>query len=104
MGGRPWLEALKEYSIRGDQEQEETRAVFFADDPGDNMTKPTEAPVLVVEINTARTPRVEDEQRLIVAGWAPKERMGLVIWANPETGFYFSQEVALHRLDERSGA
>jgi hypothetical protein len=58
----------------------------------------------VVNINTAPLPRTEDERRLLAAGWEPKERMGLVIWANPETGFYCSREVALHRLDESSGA
>ena len=40
----------------------------------------------------------DEERRLIAAGWSPKERGGLVIWVNPETGFYCSQEVALHRL------
>jgi len=59
-----------------------------------------EAPASVTDINTARTiQRGPDERRLIAAGWEPKERMGLVIWANPETGFWCSREVALHRLD-----
>ncbi len=40
-------------------------------------------------------------QRLLAAGWKPKERGRLLIWANPETGFYCSQEVALHRLEAR---
>ncbi len=40
----------------------------------------------------------DEERRLIAAGWSPKERGGLVIWADPETGFYSSQEVALHSL------
>ena len=39
-----------------------------------------------------------EERRLLAAGWSPKERGGLVIWANPETGFYCSRDVALHRL------
>jgi hypothetical protein len=99
VGSRPWLEALKEHSIRRAQKEEETRAVLFADAPGDNLTKPTEATASVVDIDTARIPRDEDERNLIAAGWEPKERMGLVIWANPETGFYFSQEMALlHHL------
>src|SRR5215207_5034440 len=46
----------------------------------------------------------EEERRLIAAGWEPKERGGLVIWANPETGFYCSQEVALYRLEAREAA
>jgi hypothetical protein len=60
----------------------------------------------VVNIDTARVPRTEDERRLLAAGWLPKERCGpleLTIWANPATGFYCSQEVALHRLMQRSG-
>ncbi len=42
--------------------------------------------------------RANEERRLLVAGWSPKERGGIVIWANPETGFYCSREAALHRL------
>ncbi len=55
-------------------------------------------PSPVADIRTARIPRGENERRLIAAGWEPKERRGVVIWANPKTGFYCSQEVALHRL------
>jgi len=59
-----------------------------------------------VNINTARTKSWgEDEHRLLAAGWSPKERcgpLGLTIWANPETGFFSSQESALHRLNERN--
>lgn len=61
-------------------------------------------------INTARGFAVErdpDDRRLIAAGWSPKDRCGpkdLSIWANPETGFYFSREVALHCLGQRSEA
>jgi hypothetical protein len=52
----------------------------------------------VVEISTAHILWGEDERRLIGVGWEPKERSGQVIWANPATGFYCSQEVALLRL------
>lgn len=48
----------------------------------------------------------DDERRLLAAGWTPKERCGplrLTIWAKPETGFYYCQEVALHRLGQRQG-
>jgi len=41
----------------------------------------------------------EEERGLMGAGWEPKERGGLVIWANLETGFYYSQEVAQYRLE-----
>ena len=98
MGGRPWLEALKEHSIRRDQDQEETREAVFADAPGGEPTKPTKVPAPVANMRTTRAPRDGDERRLIAAGWTPKERLGLVIWANPESGFYCSREVALHRL------
>ncbi len=55
----------------------------------------------VADTRTARpifSPRDQEERRLLAAGWKPKERMGLVMWADPETGFYSSREVALHRL------
>ena len=42
--------------------------------------------------------RADEERRLLAAGWSPKERGGLVIWADPQTGFYSCREVALHRL------
>jgi len=48
-----------------------------------------------------RGPWGEEERKLINAGWKPKERGGLVIWANPETDFYYSQEMALHHLKRR---
>ncbi len=60
------------------------------------------APPPVTDIRTARAgafAKGDDERRLLAAGWEPKERMGLVIWANPETGFYGSRDIALHRLD-----
>lgn len=67
----------------------------------------TNAPVPVTDISTARAvpdgPDGPDERRLIAAGWTPKDRcgpLGLTIWANPETGFYCGQEVALHRLED----
>ncbi len=95
MGGRPWLEALKEHSGRRDQGQG-TRDVIFANALDNELTKPTKACAPGVDISAARAPRDEDERRLLAAGWSPKERGGLVIWANPETGFYFSQEMAAY--------
>jgi hypothetical protein len=105
MGGRPWLEALKEHCDRREQGRG-TRDAIFADAPDDEPTKPTKACTPVVDIDAARAgfARDDDERRLLAAGWEPKERMGLVIWANPETGFYCSQEVALHRLGQGEGA
>ena len=70
------------------------------------VLEPERPPVSIMDIATARASLANspDERRLLAAGWEPKERMGLVIWANPETGFYCSREVALHRLDESNGA
>ena len=31
-------------------------------------------------------------------GWEPKERCGKIIWKCPDTGFYYSQEMARHFL------
>lgn len=31
---------------------------------------------------------------LVAAGWHPKERCGKTIWRHPETGFYYSEEMA----------
>lgn len=63
-------------------------------------------PPTVTNIRTASALRDEDERRLLLAaGWSPKERCGpleLTIWANPETGFYCSQEMALHSTGQRA--
>lgn len=57
----------------------------------------------VTDINAAcPAERDPEDLRLIAAGWTPKDRCGpkdLTIWANPETGFYCSRDVALHRLE-----
>jgi hypothetical protein len=31
---------------------------------------------------------------LIAAGWYPKERCAKIMWQHPESGFYYSEEVA----------
>ena len=100
-----WLDALK-----GTLEEEPCRPSEDSREPSPptirKVQKPREeAGGKVADIRTARpcfAARDEGERRLIAAGWEPKERMGLIIWASPRTGFYCSQEVALHRLDERS--
>ena len=48
----------------------------------------------------------ERERRLLAAGWSPKRGcgpLGLTIWADPASGFYCSQEVALLRLERGIG-
>ncbi len=47
----------------------------------------------------------EQHRRLLDAGWVPRVRRGKTIWASPQTGFWYSQEMAfeLLRLDEVSG-
>jgi len=65
---------------------------------------PADVPPPLVDTQTAEKVRGswgEEERRLIAAGWKPKERGGFLIWASPETGFYCSQEIALHRLEDR---
>jgi hypothetical protein len=108
MSGRPWLEALK-------ATMRERGADTF--DPPEKISEtlplegcercksPADEPTPVVDSCTAEKVRRdswgEEESRLIATGWPPKERGGLVIWANPMTGFYCSQEMALHRLKRR---
>ena len=40
-----------------------------------------------------------EARKLSAASWKPKERCGKTIWKRPDTGFYYSQEVAAHFLD-----
>ena len=41
-------------------------------------------------------------RRLQSARFEPKERGGKVIWERPDTGFWVSQEMALHLLERKS--
>src|SRR5829696_3927796 len=41
-------------------------------------------------------------RRLEAAGWKHKWRSGLTIWERPDTGFWISQEMALHLLDAKN--
>ena len=44
-----------------------------------------------------------DHRRLKAAGYKPKLSFGKrVIWERPDTGFYYSEEVALHLLDAKN--
>ncbi|PLS82605.1 MAG: hypothetical protein CYG60_24070 [Actinobacteria bacterium] len=60
-----------------------------------------------------RTALVENKPRLLEflewkqraleeAGFKPKERCGKTIWQRPDTGFWVSQEMALHLLESKS--
>lgn len=84
------------------KEEVKAKEAFGDEQPSASTLSP------VVDIRTIRpVQRDPDERRLLAAGWTPKDRRGpkeLSIWANPESGFYYSQEVALHCLDQRSGA
>lgn len=99
---RPWLEALKEHCDRRDQGRG-TRDTIFEKPSSDHHAKGAKVPAPVTDINAARAiQRDPDERCLLAAGWTPKDRcgpLGLTIWAHPETGFYYSREAALHRLD-----
>lgn len=107
MSAKSWLGTLKEtIEVERQSAREESREP--TPPTVQKVRKPGEGTgAKVVDITTVRhgfSPRDEEERRLLAAGWTPKERMGLVIWAHPETGFYYSREVALRRLDERNGA
>jgi hypothetical protein len=41
-------------------------------------------------------------RKLEAAGFEPKERGGKTIWQRPDTGFWVSQEMALHLLESKS--
>ena len=43
-----------------------------------------------------------DGRKLKAAGFKPKARGGKIIWQRPDTGFWVSQEIALHLLERRS--
>jgi hypothetical protein len=110
MSGRPWLEALKvTIRERGTHTEKLSEKILEAlpSERCERCESPTDVPPPLVDTQTAEKVRGswgEEERRLIAAGWEPKERGGLVIWANPETGFYCSQEVALYRLEAREAA
>ena len=110
MSGRPWLEALKvTIRERGADTQKPPEKILEAlpSEGCERCECPADVPPPLVDTQTAEKVRGswgEEERRLIAAGWEPKERGGLVIWANPETGFYCSQEVALYRLEAREAA
>jgi len=105
MSDRPWLEALKDTMRKHSADTNEPPEENLEALPlggCERCESPANELVLVVEVQTTEEisdPWGEEEHRLIAAGWKPKERGGLVIWAHPKTGFYYSQEVALHRLE-----
>lgn len=50
----------------------------------------------------AELPLTDDgARRLEAAGWNHKRRGGLTIWERPDTGFWVSQEMALHLLENK---
>jgi hypothetical protein len=110
MSGRPWLEALKvTIRERGAHTEKPLEKILEAlpSEGCKRCENPADGPPPLVETQTAEKIRGswgEEKHRLIAAGWEPKERGGHLIWANPETGFYFSQEVALYRLEAREVA
>lgn len=43
----------------------------------------------------------EDERRALeAAGWEPEERAEGAVWRNPETGFWYPQQIAAAMLRE----
>jgi hypothetical protein len=43
-----------------------------------------------------------DGRKLEAAGYKPKERCDMIMWQRPDTGFWVSQEMALHLLESKS--
>ena len=107
MSNRPWLEALKDAIRENSADTDETLEKIAEALLLERCESLADEPTPVVDVRTDEKVRGswgEEECGLIAAGWKPKERGGLVIWANPQTGFYCSQAVALHRLDAGQGA
>jgi len=110
MSGKLWLEALKVTIRERCTHTEKLSEKILEALPSEGCERcecPADVPPPLVDTQTAEKVSGswgEEERRLIAAGWEPKERGGLVIWANPETGFYCSQEVALYRLEAREVA
>jgi hypothetical protein len=108
MSGRPWLEALKDAMREGSADIDETPEKISEALPSEGCERcesPADVSPPVKDTQTVERVRGswrEEEHRLVAAGWKPKERGGLVIWENPETGFFFSQAVALHLLQRRA--
>ena len=104
MSSGPWLEAMKVTMREGSVGTDGTPEKILETLPSEGCERcksPIDELNLAVEVQTAE--KVcgtwgEDERGLIGAGWGPNERSGLVIWANPETGFSYSQEAALVSL------
>jgi hypothetical protein len=104
MSGRPWLEALKVMMRERSADTHEAPKKISKTLPlegcerckslADGATRAMDTRIA----EKVRGSWEEEERNLIAASWQPKERDGLLIWANPETGFYYSQEVALHLL------
>ncbi len=107
MSSRPWLETLKaSMRERGADTDKPPEKISETLPPEgcERCESLADGPMPVVDMQTAEKLSGSwgvEERGLIAAGWKPKERGRLVIWANPESGFYYSQEVALHLLQRR---
>jgi len=49
------------------------------------------------EAASKQTSSGPEARKLLATGWEPKARCGKTIWKCPDTGFYYSQEMARHR-------
>ena len=58
-------------------------------------TQPPVHPNLVIHLGP-------EDRRLQAAGFELKESGGKIIWERPDTGFWVSQETALHHLESKS--
>jgi hypothetical protein len=98
MSGRHWLEALKIVLRERNADAEETPENLSEALSLGRRENVADGPTLVVDEKVGGS-WVEDERRLIAAGWEPKERCGKTIWKRPDNGFYCSQETAAHFLN-----
>ncbi len=103
---KSWLDVLKKTIEEGPRpSHEDSRKP--ASTTVQNVRKPREVSRGdVVDLDAARAARDGDGRRLIAAGLTPKDGCGPLnptIWADPETGFYCSRDVALHRSDRGAG-
>lgn len=67
--------------------------------PGSNIEARDPSAVPETSSSASETASVRKLRR---RGWQSKERSGKTIWQNPVSGFYCSQEVAIHIVETES--
>ena len=72
----------------------------------EGQTTPAVDEDLMPDGGCERSAKSPEHLRLLAAGWVLKVRSGKTIWASPQTGFWYCEEMALQllRLDEGPGS